>query len=123
MDPLKDKFPLSFCPTGMVPQKADTKYIPITPEEVAREVNLVSQIGITSVHLHARSDDGTPEYRKIRFEKTIELIRNSNPDMIICVTTSGRSVTEFEKRADVLDISGELKSDMAKDLILPSMQI
>ena len=84
-----------------------------SPEEIAREVNLVSQIGITSVHLHARSDDGTPEYRKVRFEKTIELIRNSNPNMIICVTTSGRLVTEFEKRADVLDISGDLKPDMA----------
>jgi len=112
------KFPLSFCPTGMVPQKSDTAYVPITPTEIAEQVNEVSQIGITSVHLHARNDDGTPEYRKARFEKTIELIRNSNPEMVICVTTSGRTVAEFEKRADVLDISGDLKPEIAKDLIL-----
>jgi uncharacterized protein (DUF849 family) len=47
------------------------------------------------------------------FEKTIELIKNSNPELVICVTTSGRSVTEFEKRSDVLDITGDLKPDMA----------
>jgi 3-keto-5-aminohexanoate cleavage enzyme len=97
----------------MVPQKSDTRHIPITPEEIAEQVALVSQVGITSVHLHARSDDGTPEYRKERFEKTIELIKNSNPDLVICVTTSGRNVTEFERRADVLDLANDLKPDMA----------
>ena len=108
-----DSFPLSFCPTGMVPQKSDTRHIPITPEEIAAQVALVSQVGITSVHLHARNDDGTPEYRKERFEKAIELIKNSNPDLVICVTTSGRNVTEFERRADVLDLANDLKPDMA----------
>ena len=106
-------FPLSFCPTGMVPQKSDTSHIPITPEEIAEQVNLVSQVGITSVHLHARSDDGSPEYKKARFERTIELIKNTNPDLVICVTTSGRSVAEFEKRADVLDLANDLKPEMA----------
>jgi uncharacterized protein (DUF849 family) len=106
-------FPLSFCPTGMVPRKSDTPHIPITPQEIAEQVNLVAQIGITSVHLHARDDVGNPEYRKDRFEKTIELIKDANPEMVICVTTSGRSFSEFEKRADVLDITGDLKPDMA----------
>jgi 3-keto-5-aminohexanoate cleavage enzyme len=97
----------------MVPRKSDTPHIPITPEEVAEQVTLASQVGITSVHLHARKDDGTPEYKRDRFEKTIELIKNSNPELVICVTTSGRTVSEFEKRSEVLDISGDLKPDMA----------
>jgi len=107
------KFPISFCPTGMVPKKTDTPHIPISPEEIAEQVNHVAQIGITSVHLHARDDAGTPEFRRARFEKIIELIKNSNPDLIICVTTSGRTTPEFEKRSDALDISGDLKPDMA----------
>ena len=110
---LTDKFALSFCPTGMVPSKADTQYIPISPVEIAEQVNLAAQLGITSVHLHARKDDGTPEYLRARFEKTIELIKKTNPELIICVTTSGRVVSEFEKRADVLNIAGDLKPDMA----------
>ena len=97
----------------MVPQKSDTPHIPITPIEIAEQVNLAAELGITSVHLHARSDDGSPEYLKERFEKTIELIKNSNPELVICVTTSGRVISDFEKRADVLDITGDLKPDMA----------
>jgi uncharacterized protein (DUF849 family) len=110
---LGDKFPISFCPTGMVPQKTDNPTIPITPEEIAEQVKLAAQVGITSVHLHARTDDGSPDYRKAKFEKTIELIKNSNPDLVICVTTSGRTVSEFEKRSEVLEISGDLKPDLA----------
>ena len=109
----KDSFPLSFCPTGMVPQKSDTPHIPISPHEIAKQVSLVSEIGITSVHLHARNDDGSPAWESRNFEKTIELIKNSNPELIICITTSGRTVSEFEKRSAVLDISGDLKPDMA----------
>ena len=97
----------------MVPQKSETQHIPITPREIAEQVNQVAQIGITSVHLHARNDDGSPAWERARFEKTIELIKNTNPDLVICITTSGRTVTEFEKRSDVLEISGDLKPDMA----------
>jgi len=109
----RDKFALSFCPTGMVPRKSDTPHIPITPVEIAEQVKLAAQLGITSVHLHARNDAGDPEFKRDRFEKTIELIKNSNPELVICVTTSGRVVSDFEKRAEVLDIAGDLKPDMA----------
>ena len=109
----KDSFPLSFCPTGMVPQKSDTPHIPISPQEIAEQVNLVSQIGITSVHLHARNEDGSPAWERKNFERTIELIKDKNPELVICVTTSGRTVSEFGKRSDVLEISGDLKPDMA----------
>ncbi|CAB4872397.1 MAG: 3-keto-5-aminohexanoate cleavage protein [Actinobacteria bacterium] len=110
---LNDVFPLSFCPTGMVPQKSDTPHIPISPQEIAEQVNLVSQIGITSVHLHARNEDGSPAWERKNFERTIELIKDKNPELVICVTTSGRTVSEFGKRSDVLEISGDLKPDMA----------
>ena len=110
---LNDVFPLSFCPTGMVPQKSDTPHIPISPQEIAEQVNLVSEIGITSVHLHARNEDGSPAWERKNFERTIELIKDKNPELVICVTTSGRTVSEFGKRSDVLEISGDLKPDMA----------
>ncbi len=97
----------------MVPQKSDTPHIPISPQEIAEQVNLVSQIGITSVHLHARNEDGSPAWERKNFERTIELIKDKNPELVICVTTSGRTVSEFGKRSDVLEISGDLKPDMA----------
>ena len=85
----KDSFPLSFCPTGMVPQKSDTPHIPISHQEIAKQVSLVSEIGITSVHLHARNDDGSPAWERRSFEKTIELIKNSNPELIIVLRPPG----------------------------------
>ena len=67
----------------MVPQKSDTPHIPISPQEIAEQVNLVSQIGITSVHLHARNEDGSPAWERKNFERTIELIKDKNPELVI----------------------------------------
>ena len=71
------------------------------------------EIGITIVHLHVR-DELTEEadYKKETFAKIIEGIRKFAPELIICVSTSGRKFNEFEKRADVLKLEGNLKPDM-----------
>ena len=104
----------------MVPKKTDNPSVPTSPEEIAETVKACAEIGITSVHLHARMSDGEPDWRPEPFAATIKLIRQTCPDLIICVTTSGRTVTELEKRAAVLDLSGEAKPDMAS-LTLSSM--
>lgn len=43
------------------------------------------------------------------------MIRAEAPDLVICVTTSGRTFSEFERRADVLELAGAgaAKPDMA----------
>ena len=118
--PLPETFPLSFCPTGMVPTRADSPYVPLTPREIADDVHAVSQLGITSVHLHARDERGVPTWRREVFEEIISLVKERDPELVICVTTSGRDVSEVEKRAAVLHIAGDLKPDMAS-LTLASM--
>jgi uncharacterized protein (DUF849 family) len=40
-------------------------------------------------------------------------IRETTPDIVINVSTSGRNWSELEKRADVLALDGDLKPDMA----------
>jgi hypothetical protein len=50
--------PIVLAPTGMVPTRALTPHVPLTPEEIARDVAAAAEIGITSVHLHARDADG-----------------------------------------------------------------
>ena len=40
-------------------------------------------------------------------------IRKCRPDLVLCVSTSGRTFNEFDKRAEVLGLKGELKPDMA----------
>ena len=52
---------VNFCPTGMIPTKAMTPHIPISPEEVIEDSCRALDRGAAIVHLHAREEDGTPE--------------------------------------------------------------
>lgn len=108
-----DKLIVNFTPTGMLMQKSDSPYIPITPEEIIKDVKEAYNIGISSVHLHARNkSDGKPCYEKEVFEEIILAIREFAPDLVISVTTSGRLYNEFDKRVDVLELEGMAKPDM-----------
>lgn len=100
--------PLNFCPTGMVPTKAMTPHVPISVQEIVEEVHAASELGITIAHLHARLQDGTPDWRKETYGLILEGVREHCPDLIVCFSTSGRSVSEFDKRSAVI----ELKPDM-----------
>jgi 3-keto-5-aminohexanoate cleavage enzyme len=115
-----DTFPLSLCPTGMVPTRADSPYVPITPEEIAEQVLECAELGISSVHIHARHPDGEPAWQRGIFEEIIRLLRADRPDLVVCVTTSGRLEGSLERRSDVLNLEGDLTPDMAS-LTLSSM--
>ena len=66
------------------------------------------------VHLHTRDEiTQQPSYKKESYAKIIKSIREFAPDLIICVSTSGRIFTDYEKRAEVLQLDGDLKPDMA----------
>ena len=105
---------INFAPTGALMQKKDTSFIPISPEEIIEDVRHAYEIGITSVHLHARDrTTGKPCWKKEEFKEIILGIREFAPDLIIAVTTSGRAYSEFSKRTDVLNLSGMAKPDMA----------
>lgn len=111
---LKKSYPLSLCTTGMVPIKEQNPHVPISASEIIFQIlEIYEEIGLTSVHIHARREDQSPAWERSYFERIIEGIRHSAPEIVICVTTSGRDVTEFEKRSEVLEISGKLKPDMA----------
>jgi len=96
----------------MIPTKKMTPYVPIRPEEIIKDVLEAVELGVNMVHLHARDyNTGTPTYRKEIYEEIICGIRKENKDLVICVSTSGRNFSEFEKRSECLELSGELKPD------------
>lgn len=99
--------------TGMVPTKNDNPNLPITPEEIITDAVKCFKAGASIVHLHARDEQGEPTYKKEIYAKIIEGIRTRCPDLIICVSTSGRVHNTFEKRSEVLELGGDLKPDMA----------
>jgi uncharacterized protein (DUF849 family) len=97
----------------MVPTRAMTPHVPLTPEEIARDVAAAARIGITSVHLHARDAEGVPTWEREVYARIVGAVREAAPDVVINVSTSGRTWSELEKRADALALDGDLKPDLA----------
>ena len=111
---------INVCMTGIVPTPDRVPHVPVTPEQIARDAFRCAEAGASIVHLHARDDDGAPTWRPEVYAEFIPAIRERCPDLVICVTTSGRNVPELEKRAAVLMLDGAAKPDMAS-LTLGSM--
>lgn len=99
---------INFCPTGMLPQKSQNPFVPISPQEIIEQTHEAYEIGITIAHLHAREEDGLPTYKKSIYKEIFEGVRKHCPDLILCGSSSGRNFPEFEKRSEVI----ELKPDM-----------
>lgn len=110
---MNEKLIINFTPTGMIPTKKLTPYVPISVSEIVEDVHLAVEIGITMVHLHARDPEtGEPSYKKEIYAKIIEGIRKYAPDLVICVSLSGRNFSELDQRSDPLYLTGNLKPDM-----------
>jgi uncharacterized protein (DUF849 family) len=104
---------INFTPTGMVPTKELTPHVPIAVNEVIEEVHCAYELGITMVHLHARDEQtGQPTWKANVYAKLIGGIRRFAPQLVVCVSLSGRDWPEFEKRTEVLELDGDLKPDM-----------
>jgi len=104
---------VNFTPTGMIPAKQMTPYVPVSVSEIVDDVHEAWEIGITMVHLHARDEQiGEPTYKAEVYQKIIEGIRKFSQDLVVCVSLSGRTFQEFEKRVEPLQIDGDLKPDM-----------
>lgn len=102
---------VNLAPTGMVPSKEMTPHVPLTPAEVIDDVAACPEASI--VHVHARDRDGRPSHRAEHFAPIVEGLRALDPELIVCVTCSGRCVSELEARAEVLGLTGNAKPDMA----------
>jgi 3-keto-5-aminohexanoate cleavage enzyme len=104
---------VNFCPTGMIPTKAMTPHVPVSPAEVIDDACRALELGVAIVHLHAREKDGRPTYKAGIYEEMILGIRRHYADAIICVSCSGRNFPEFERRSEVLDLTGAAHPDLA----------
>ena len=104
---------VNFTPTGMIPTKSMTPHVPVSVDEIVEEVHRAVDLGITMVHVHARDEcNGEPTYRAEVYGRIIEGIRRFSPDLIVCVSLSGRNFPELERRAEPLQLDGDLKPDM-----------
>lgn len=99
--------------TGMIPTKQDNPHVPITEAEIIQDAIRCANAGASIFHIHARDSEGNPTPDPQVYARIIEGIRAECPEVILCVTTSGRNWHRFEQRAAVLDLDGKAKPDMA----------
>lgn len=110
---MTDELIINLCPTGMVPTRADTPHVPLTPQEVAADVRRCADAGASIVHIHPRDAEGRPSQDPAVAAAFIRAVRDAAPEVIVCITTSGRIQHELAGRVKVLELDGDVKPEMA----------
>ena len=90
---------------------SQSPYIPITPDEIAREAYLSYQEGASIIHIHVRdSKDGHPIADIGTFQETVQKIKEKCGDVVICLTTGGGVGMTREERTQIIPV---LKPEIA----------
>jgi uncharacterized protein (DUF849 family) len=111
---------INFTPTGTQPTR-DNSFAPLLPNEIIESVIEANEIGISIVHLHARDEKTLQNtYKKEVYQKIIEGIKKYCPELLICVSLTGRNFPELEKRAEVLQLHPDMGSLTMSSLNFPS---
>jgi 3-keto-5-aminohexanoate cleavage enzyme len=84
-----EKLIITVACTGAMTTKDNTPYLPTQPEEIAEEVYMAHQAGAVIAHIHVRTEEGKATMALDRFEKTVGLVREKCPDIIVNMTSSG----------------------------------
>ena len=106
--------------TGMVPQRSDSPYVPLSPEEIIDDARRCYEAGATILHLHARDPDGSPTYRKEVYAEIFDGVRQTCHGVLISGSCSGRVHGEFWQRSQVLQLDPDLGSLTLGSLNFPN---
>jgi uncharacterized protein (DUF849 family) len=100
---------INFTPTGTQTTRQNS-FAPLEPNEIIESVVEANDLGITLVHLHARDENLENTYKIEYFSKIVDGIRKYCPELVICVSLSGRNFPEVEKRTEVLQLMPDMAS-------------
>lgn len=111
---------INFTPTGTQPTR-ENSFAPLLPNEIVESVHEADELGISVVHLHARNEQTLQNtYKKEVYHKIIEGIKRHCPELLICVSLTGRNFPEIEKRTEVLQLYPDMGSLTMSSLNFPS---
>jgi len=117
---IRDLDPKSYSPlivtvalTGAVPTKERYKRLPVTPQQIAADALACEEAGASIVHIHMRDENGKPTQDRELFARTIQLIRHSSPELIICATTTSRGSGTISDRLAALQLDPSDLPDLA----------
>ena len=76
---------------------SQSEFIPKGAAAIAAEAAAAAEVGATSVHIHARDDDGRPSGDPALFTEIVERVR-AQCDVVINITTGGAPGMNVEER-------------------------
>ncbi|MDZ7863495.1 3-keto-5-aminohexanoate cleavage protein [Acidovorax sp.] len=98
MDTLPNKVIISCAVTGSVHTPSMSPYLPLTPDEIARQAIEAAEAGAAILHLHARNpSDGSPTADPAVFAQFVPRIKAAT-DAVINITTGGSTRMTLQER-------------------------
>jgi 3-keto-5-aminohexanoate cleavage enzyme len=91
--------------SGAEVKKEHNPNVPYTVEETVREAKSAYDAGAAVIHLHVRTDDGTPTQSTERFQECVDAIKKVCPDVIIQPSTGGAVGMSDLERLQSTDIT------------------
>lgn len=89
---------ITCAPTGAIHTPSMSKYLPVTPDEIAEAALAAAEAGAAILHLHARDpQDGRPTQDPEMFTRFLPCI-SQNTDAVINITTGGAPQMTVEER-------------------------
>ena len=96
--------------TGNVPTKEMNPDLPVTAAEVASDVRRCADAGAVLFHVHARDADGKPTLDRDAFAERGRRIKEVAPEVIIQLSTGGRTGKDWDDRAIPVRLLPEMAS-------------
>ena len=102
---------ITVAPTGAWPTKEHNPNVPMTPREIAEDVQECVEAGAAIAHLHMRDANGKGTMDKGRFAETVAYIREKKLDVVLNLTTSGDlNATDETRMAHLIELKPEMAS-------------
>ena len=82
--------------------------VPYTKEEMVREAKSAYDAGAAVIHVHVRTDDGTPTQSRERFAEILPAIQEACPGAILIPSTGGATGMTPEERLQPTELMPEM---------------
>lgn len=104
-----EKLIITVAPTGLLPTRKHTPYVPLTPKEIADSVYEAWQTGAAIAHIHVRDEEGKPSSDIHTYTEVVHRIKDKC-NIIINLTTAPTVGATDEERLRVCELRPELAS-------------
>lgn len=116
-----DKLIITIAPTGNVPTREMTPHVPVTPEEITRDIVDCYNAGAAVAHIHARDEEQHPTPRAEVFAEILERLEATGCPIIRQLSTGGRHGKTLEERSQNLTLNPEMASLSTGSTNFPNM--